>query len=232
MILLMDRLTPVSNQIVRAQDAMHQFTIPEITNGAKFMFDTAKESLFYVTGTTDMSFGMQDKQIRNQTVADMIGDSLVRSDSAAAKKIESSFYNPVTWDILMIFYTRYDDFDFKDANVPAEFLKNYRNIRVVNGSYLPSDRMMRLAKLQQALEVARLLPNQTNLENLMYDLYEAYGFTDPYRYLMTNEEVAANDLAAKVNQLLGDGAIDKAQAQQALEAINLIRENADKFQEQ
>lgn len=68
-----------------------------------------------------MTFGMQDKQIRVTSVADMIGEALVRSDSDIAKRIENSFYNPVTWDILRIFYTRYEYFDFQEQSIPPDF---------------------------------------------------------------------------------------------------------------
>lgn len=227
----MYRIDPLSKQIVRAADALHQFTIPEITQGAVFMYDKAKESLFYVTGTTDMTFGMQDKQIRVQSVADMIGEALIRSDSDIAKRIENSFYNPVTWDILRIFYTRYDSFDFKDQNIPADFLKDYRNIRVVNGSYLPADRMVRLAKLNEALKLAVQIPDRMNLENLFFDLFESIGFVDPYRYMKTDEEYWAQELAGSVMQLLQAGAIDEGAAQQMIEAIKLIEKNKEVFEE-
>ena len=227
----MFRIDPMSKQIVRAADALHQFTIPEITQGAIFMYDKGKESLFYVTGTTDMTFGMQDKQIRVQSVADMIGEALVRSDSDVAKRIENSFYNPVTWDILRIFYTRYDSFDFKDQNIPADFLKDYRNIRVVNGSYLPADRMVRLAKLNEALKLATQIPDKMHLENLFFDLFEAIGFVDPYRYLMTDEEYWAKELAGTVMMLMQSGAIQKEQADQMLQAIALIEQNKEQIQE-
>lgn len=225
------QINPMSKQIVRAADAMHQFLIPEMTQGSIFMFDKAKESLFYVTGTTDLSFGMQDKQIRIQSVADMIGESLVRSDSDVAKRIENCFYNPVTWDILRIFYCHYDDFDFKDSGIPREFLKDYRNIRVINGSYLPSDRLVRLAKLQEAMKLAAQIPDRTNLEDLFYDLYEAIGFVDPYRYLKTNEQYWAQELSGSIMQLLQAGAINDQQAQQMMEAIKLVEENKHVLEE-
>lgn len=225
------RINPLDKNIVRASDAMHQFTIPEITQGAMFMYEKGKESLFYVTGTSDMTFGMQDKQIRVTSVADMIGEALVRSDSDIAKRIENSFYNPVTWDILRIFYTRYEYFDFQEQSIPPDFLKDYRNIRVVNGSYLPSDRMVRLAKLQEALRLAVEIPERTNLENLFYDLYEAIGFVDPYRYLKTDAEYWATELAGTVMALLEQGAINEEQASQMIEAIKLIDENKDLVQE-
>jgi len=222
----------VGKEVRSIQDAMMKFQIPEVTNGAQFMYDKAKEALFYVTGTTDLSFGIQDKQIRVKDAADMISNALVRSDSAIAKRIESSFYNPVTWDILLIFYTRYDDFDFKDKGIPEEFLKNHRNLRVVNGSYLPADQMVRQGKLQEALRIAELDPSRANLENLFYDLYDAVGFADPYRYLMTNEEFAAQDQASTVMKLLEAGAITEEQAEAAMASIKLITDNKEKFQEQ
>jgi len=60
----------VGKEVRSIQDAMMKFQIPEVTNGAQFMYDKAKEALFYVTGTTDLSFGIQDKQIRVKDAAD------------------------------------------------------------------------------------------------------------------------------------------------------------------
>lgn len=226
------QITPLNKSIVRAQDALYKFQIPEVTNGAMFMYERAKEGLYIVTGTNEMAFGMQEKQIRNETVANMIGDSLVRSDSDTAKRIENTFYNPVTWDILRIFYTRYNSFGFKEDNIPEDFLKNYRNIRVVNGSYLPSDRMVRLSKLQQALQLASQIPERTNLEDLFYDLYEAIGIVDPYRYLKTNEEFWAQELSGSVQQLLQMGAINEQQATVMIDSIKLIAENSELLKEE
>jgi len=206
-----------------------QFTVPEVTNGAAMLFEKGKESLFYTTGTTDMSFGMQDKQIRNAGVADMISQSLVRSDSAVAKSIENQFLNPVTWDILRIYYTHYDDFGFTNQQIPRDFLKDYKNIRVVNGSYLPSDKSVRLGKLQQTFQLAMQAPDMMRLEELFYDLIEAIGFANPYRYLKTKEEFMAQELLGSIQELLQSGQIDKAQADEMTKAVQLLEENKDTF---
>jgi hypothetical protein len=226
------QIMPYAKTIVRAQDAIAQFTLPEVTEGAKFMYDLSKQSLFYVTGTNDMAFGIQDKQIRNQNVAEMIGESLVRADSDIAKKLETDLLNPITWDILMIYYTRYDSFSFNKETVPRDFLKDYRGIRVVNGSYLTSDKAVRLGKLQQALQLAQQIPERTNLEALFYDLYDAIGMADPYRYLKTNEEFVAQEMAGIIMQLLQTGAIDQTQADQMIASVKLVDEHKDQFQEQ
>jgi len=206
-----------------------QFTVPEVTNGALMMFERGKESLFYTTGTTDMSFGMQDKQIRNAGVADMISQSLVRSDSAVAKSIENQFLNPVTWDILRIYYTHYDDFGFAEQQIPRDFLKDYKNIRVVNGSYLPSDKSVRLGKLQQTFQLAMQAPDMMRLEELFYDLIEAIGFANPYRYLKTKEEFMAQELLGSIQELLQAGQIDQAQADEMTKAVQLLEDNKDTF---
>lgn len=221
----------LSKGVSRMDDMLSQLKLPDITAGSDWMFNIAKESLFYVTGTNAMAFGIQDKQIRNQDVAQMVSDSLVRPDSDVAKNIEESFLNPITWDFLRIFYTRYDDFGFNKETVPRDFLKDYRSIRVVNGSYLTSDKLVRLAKVQQALEIAKIDPTRAKLEVLFYDLYDAAGIVAPYRYLKTEEEFIAEQYANAVNELLAMGAIDEAKAQTMLQAIDLINQNKDKFQE-
>jgi hypothetical protein len=224
------QLNPTNPQMIDIRGMIQQLTIPEVTQGAVWMYQQAKESLFYVTGTNDMAFGIQDKQIRNQDVANMIGDSLVRSDSDIAKKIEVSFYNPVTWDILRIFYSHYDDFSFQKEVVPRDFLKNYRSVRVINGSYLAADKSIRLGKLMQALELSKLVPERANLEELFYDLYEAIGFADPYRYLKTQEEFVAEQFVMAVTELMQAGQIDQEQGQQMIQSIQVIQQKKEQFQ--
>ena len=222
-------IEPTNKNISDIRQIITQFTVPEVTNGAMMLFEQGKQSLFYTTGTTDMTFGMQDKQIRNADVASMINQSLVRSDSSVAKNIETQFLNPVTWDMLRIYYTHYDDFDFADNEIPRDFLKNYKTIRVVNGSYLPSDRSVRLGKLQQTLQLAMNAPDMIRLEELFYDLIEAIGFSNPYRYLKTKEEFMAQELMGSVMELLQSGQIDEAQANQMQQAIQLLSDNKEAF---
>ena len=223
-------LNALNKGIVRAEDAITQFALPEVTQGAIFMFDKGKEALFYVTGTSDMAFGIQDKQIRNEQVASMIGNSLIRPDSDLALKLEHGFLNPVTWDILRIFYTRYDDFDFDEELVPKDFLKDYKGIRVVNGSYLASDKAVRLGKLMEALELAKLDPSRAKLEELFYDLYEAIGFIDPYRYLKSAEQAMAEEYMGMIQQAVQMGIIGKEKATAMIQAFQMVIENSEKFE--
>ena len=152
-----------------------QVLLPEITPGAEFLYSQGMNGIFYVTGTNSMAFGIQEKQIRTAQAAEMIGASLVRSDSDIAKKIECSFFNPVTWDFLRIFYVNYDAFPtFKENNIPKDFLKNYKSVRVVNGSYLTVDKAERLGKLQQVLQLAYMNEEslKLTLENIRHPLYK------------------------------------------------------------
>lgn len=219
-------LTPPSG-VTDIRQAITQFTIPEVTNGALMLFERGKEALFYTTGTTDMSFGIQDKQIRNADVAGMISESLVRSDSATAKSVETQFLNPASWDMLRIFYCHYDDFELQE--VPRDFLKQYKNIRVVNGSYLPSDKSVRLGKLNQTFQLAMNAPDMMRLEELFYDLIEAIGFADPYRYLKTKEEFMAQEYAGAVQDLLTQKLINEEQANTMIKSIQLLEDNKEAF---
>jgi hypothetical protein len=91
--------------------------------------------------------------------------------------------------------------------------------------------MVRLAKLNEALKLATQIPDKMHLENLFFDLFEAIGFVDPYRYLMTDEEYWAKELAGTVMMLMQSGAIQKEQADQMLQAIALIEQNKEQIQE-
>ena len=81
------------------------------------------------------------------------------------------------------------------------------------------------------MKLATQIPDKMNLENLFFDLFEAIGFVDPYRYLMTDEEYWAKELAGTVMMLLQTGAIDKASADSMLKAIQLIEQNKEQIQE-
>lgn len=211
------KLIPFGNNQDDVRKMISQFLLPEVLPGAQWMFQEGLQGLFYVTGTNSMSFGIQDKQIRTEDVANMIGASLVRSDSDIAKKIECSFFNPVTWDFLRIFYVNYDSFGFDKNQIPREFLKNYKDIRVVNGSYLTADRVERLGKLTQVLQLAAGMPEIMRMQALFHDLIQAIGFINPALYLKSGNEVMIeeimNDIALKAAQgILSDEELKAAAA--------------------
>lgn len=206
-----------------------QFLLPEITPGAEFMFAQGMNGIFYVTGTNSMAFGIQDKQIRTAQAAEMIGASLVRSDSDIAKKIECSFFNPVTWDFLRIFYANYDAFPtFKENNIPKDFLKNYKSVRVVNGSYLTADKAERLGKLQQVLQLAQLNPQGMRLSNLYHDLIQAIGFINPSMYLKSEGEIALEQLFVDLGAKAAAGFISDEEMKQAQAAIMFLMQTTQK----
>lgn len=200
-----------------------QFLLPEVLQGAEFMFNKGMESLFYVTGTNSMAFGIQDKQIRTADVATMIGQSLVRSDSDIAKKLECSFFNPVTWDFLRIFYAHYDSFStFAENKIPQDFLKNYKNIRVVNGSYLTADKAERLGKLQEVLQLAIANPQGMRLANLYHDLIQAIGFINPMLYLKSENEITLEAILADLAGKAAAGLMDADTFSKAKNAVKFL----------
>lgn len=206
-----------------------QFLLPEVLPGAEFMFVQGLQAIFYVTGTNSLAFGIQDKQIRTAGAAEMIGASLVRSDSDIAKKLEVSFFNPVTWDFLRIFYTHYNDFPtFKENNIPEEFLKNYKDIRVVNGSYLTADKAERLGKLQQVLQLAMANPQGMRLANLYHDLIQAIGFINPSLYLKSENEIALEQLFVDLGAKAAAGLITEEEMAQAQAAIKFLMDTSQK----
>ncbi len=177
--------------------------IREVTEGAQFMYEVGQESLYFNTGTSPMSFGVQDKQIRNTATAQMISNSLVRSESEMAKNIEIGYVNPTSWDVLQIFAMHAKDFDF-DEEIANTLLDNLESIRVVNGSYLPGDRMTRLAKLEAILNKAYADPGRYELEDLLYDYLDAIGVADPYKYIKDGLQMTKERLSQLAIQQIGE----------------------------
>lgn len=181
-----------ANQIVELDPNMHgagtkmsvkdlitKFEFKDITSSAQFLFQTALSNIWYLTGLNETTLGgLQDKQIRNEAVASMISESSLRNSSKIVSNLEMGFMNPTTWHFVDIFEMYFEDFeDFKKNNIPKDFVENVKNIRVVNGSYLPSDQMTQMQKAQTLLQIG--MNNGAIDQKDLLDFYlKAAGFTD------------------------------------------------------
>ena len=177
--------------------------LQELNQDSMFLYQQALNFVWYVTGLNPSSLGgLQDKQVRVAGVTDIINQSSLRNSSIFVKNFETYFLNPTTKAFANMFEIYYDDFpELKAKGVTRENLKNMRNIRVVNGSYLPADQMEKLQKAQMLLQLS--VTNQTLdpvkiLTEFMKDLgYRALErfFRDPLELVTQEQAMAIVDLA-------------------------------------
>ena len=164
---------------VSVRDLIAKFDFKDITVSAQFLFSEALNNIWYITGLNSTTLGgLQDKQIRNQAVADMISQSSLRNSSKIVRNLEIGFINPTCWHFVDIFEMYFEDFeDFQKDGVPKEFIENIKNIRVVNGSFLPSDQQ---TQIQKAGELLRIGMNNGSFdqEDIMKFYLKAMGFTN------------------------------------------------------
>lgn len=175
-------INPVGQKGAAIQDIFTKPSINDISQSAQFLFEQGLNFLFFVTGSSPASFGIQEKQIRTNDVASIINQSIVRSDSDMALKLESGFMNPTMWDILQIFNVDYEKFKFSEQEIPKEFFDNIKNIRVVNGSYLPEDKINRMGKAQFLKQNAYMNPAAYNLTSVDSEVLDSAGIV-PSEYM-------------------------------------------------
>lgn len=132
------------------KDLIQKPEIQEVTEGAAFMYHEGMNNIWYVTGLSPASMsGMQDKQIRIQSVAEMISSASLTNSSQLVKNLETYAFNVLTRLFQIAYFVHYDQFtEFKDPKkpVPRELVRDIKNVRIVNGSYLASDQTTRLAR--------------------------------------------------------------------------------------
>ena len=181
------------------QDMIAKLQFPDITQAGVFLFETSLKAIWFVTGLNPESLGgIQEKQIRNEMVAGMIQQSALRSSSKIVQNLELGFMNPTCWHLVDIFEMYYDDFpEFAKAGIPKEFLKNLKEIRVVNGSYLPADKNSQMEKAVFLSQ--RAMVNQTyDQEKVEINLLKNAGEADPQRWFRTPEELMQEQGAMRV----------------------------------
>jgi len=181
------------------QDMITKMQFPDITQAGVFLFETALKAIWFVTGLNPESLGgIQEKQIRNEMVAGMIQQSALRSSSKIVKNLELGFMNPTCWHLVDIFEMYYDDFpEFKEAGIPREFLKSLKEIRVVNGSYLPADKN---TQMEKAIFLSnRAAMNQTyDQEKVEANLLKNAGEANPQKWFRPPEELIREQNAMRV----------------------------------
>lgn len=195
-------ITLTGNAAFDINNHFYKMSIPDISQGTMFIFQQAMQFIFNIAGVSSVSLsGYQDKQIRNADVAQMISSASLRNSSMVVMNIENGFINPTCWDIMRIFHVYYDDFPaFKAMGLPKEFLKDLKNVRVVNGSYLPGDQVDLAQKMAYLEQLMTKYPTLFKGVDVMTDLLRAVGFSQPENYYkdpmsLWDENMAARFLA-------------------------------------
>jgi len=168
----------------------------EVTQGAMFQFQEAQKAIFYVMGINPADFGIQEKQIRTNDVAGLIGEASTKSSSDFIMRLEAGHINPTTADMQRIMGIYFEDFNFPEG-ITQDMILDMKSLRVVSGSYLPADRMTKLGKLQVLFQ--RAVQNPTIYKNfeLEQSLIETLGVGTPSEWLKTPEQIQ-DEMNAKV----------------------------------
>lgn len=130
------------------KDLVQKPELQEVTAGAQMLLVEGMNAIWFVTGLNPSSVsGIQDKQIRVESVANMIGSASLRNSSSVVVNLETYFLNPMTRFFQLMYYNYFNVFkEFADLAVEKNDIKNIKSVRVVNGSYLPSDKETREKK--------------------------------------------------------------------------------------
>jgi len=212
-------LNPIAGKSADIRNQIFKPVFQEITQGSSMMYDQGQQLAFMLAGTSPIQFGVQDKQIRVSGAADMISSATVRPDSDVARKMEVGFMNPTTWDIIQIFYIYYNDFGFDEKELPREFLKELKHVRVVPGSYLPEDAMTRLQRAYAVALRSQTAPDAYVQKEVEEEILDALGVVMPEQVLKSGDDILKQQTAfllfqqflAQAAQQLGIGALDNPQ---------------------
>ncbi|HPS30209.1 MAG TPA: hypothetical protein PLZ43_08135 [bacterium] len=212
-------LNPIAGKSADIRNQIFKPVFQEITQGSSMMYEQGQQLAFMLAGTSPIQFGVQDKQIRVSGAADMISSATVRPDSDVARKMEVGFMNPTTWDIIQIFYIYYNDFGFDEKELPREFLKELKHVRVVPGSYLPEDAMTRLQRAYAVALRSQTAPDAYVQKEVEEEILDALGVVMPEQVLKSGDDILKQQTAfllfqqflAQAAQQLGIGALDNPQ---------------------
>lgn len=116
-----------------------------------------------------------------QSVADIVNQSGLRSSAQVVKNMDTLFFNPMCRAWQTIFEIYYDDFaEFVDAEsgekIPLDIISDKKNIRVVNGSYLPADQMSRMQRAQFLQNTVAQNPYSLDPVKALRYAFESMGF--------------------------------------------------------
>ena len=207
------------SDIQNIRDMFYRPEIKELSKGAEALMQIGEGLVWMLAGTNSTAItGQQSPQIQTNGIAQMLQYAARRSNSAIARRIET-LLNTVLWYIYQVFYIYYPDFGFDEAEVPREYFKDFKNIRVVPGSYLPEDIMSRIGRAQEVLNVAMAAPDAFELEVVIGDWLRALGVAVPDRILKDAEEQMAEQLAMIIAQSAGEGMLEDPKVKQMIDKL-------------
>lgn len=186
--------------------------LQELTQGSMFVYQECIKMIWYLTGFNEVTLGgIQGKQIRNADVANMINEASLKNSSKIVVQIETELMNPMAWDILQIFNLHYDDFpDLKENGVSRDVLRDFKNVRVINGSSLPTDQINRVAKIERMLQIGQFAPQSVDWRAILEDWFDAVGVADESIYLLDPLQVVTEQQAGALLQLVQEQGIEAA----------------------
>jgi len=172
-----------------------------------------KTLLNMITRTPDIAYGFQDKQIRNEAAANLLGSSMLRNSSFLVTMFEFTFMSQFAKDVIRCFYKYFDHFGpffYEDEGVIVEVkreqLKKIQSVHVENGSTLETAQITRLGKAQALLQ---LLGNPSAVgvmkhKQVLREFLDALGVEARTRFIKSAEEIVAelqtsNDLPKVAN---------------------------------
>ncbi len=178
----------------------------EVTGGSQFLYSEGMNNIWLIAGMNPVNLsGRQDKQIRVQSVADMINMSSMRNSSQLVKNLDTYYFNPLCKAFQAMYYVYYDEFpELKAAGIEKQNVADMKNIRIVNGSYLPQDQATQIAKAQLLTQRLAVNPMTYDPNKVEEKLLSTFGLKledfdrDPLQFL---DERIIESLIADMQQL-------------------------------
>jgi hypothetical protein len=188
-------VSPVGEKMDISQ-IIQKVQFPEITQGAQFVYNIAMQHIQYLTGVTPASQGMQAKQIRVSGEAEMINNAIISNSSEIVLNMESTYINACIWDTLRIFVRYFEQFGFQ--YITKDFLKNYKNIHVANGSTLASDKVSAQALAAAKMNLIPQFANAVDAVSIIEEYLRSLGDNTPQSVFRTQKQIQQTELALEL----------------------------------
>jgi len=179
---------------------MGRLTFSDVTDGAMFLMKNALQNIWFMTGYNETSLGgIQEKQVRVAGVAEMIQANSIRKSSMIVNSLETNHTNPTIQSFTRIFLMYMSDFpEFEREKITPKDLMNYhKHVRVVNGSYLPSDQMSEMERTDALFQVAMQNASMDQVSAII-EWLEARGIMFPERYFRDPKAMLTADMAVSL----------------------------------
>ena len=174
---------------MKLDNIIQQMTFREITNGAQFLFNITNMLIQQITGITNESLGVRERQMRVAGEAEIINRAILTNSSDIVLSLENSYINPTIWDMFRIFYRKFEAFKFK--SISKEFLTNFEEVRVANGSTLSEDKINKQQLAQILAQIAGAYPNAANIPEVLKFYMSAFGAPSPEKFINSPEQLMA-----------------------------------------